>query len=96
MLVMAASVTVGLVRRGVLAAYDVRKRFVVTMVMTVWLVYRSSLGTIGMVQAIAWLIVRSRLWLVLVVGSMLCLLSCGVILLVPVTRSACVIFVWVL
>lgn len=98
MLVMAASVTVGFVRRGILAAHDVREWFVVAMVMTIWLVYRSSLGTFGMVQAVAWLIVRSRLWLrlVLVVGCMLCLLSCSVVLLVPVTRSACMVLVWVL
>lgn len=96
---MAASVTAGLVRCGILAAHDVRERFVITMVMTVWLVYRSSLGPVGMVQAVIWLtVVRSRLWLrlVLVVGCMLCLLSRGVVLLVPVTRSACMVLVWVL
>lgn len=96
---MAASVTAGLVRCGILAAHDVRKWFVVTMVMTVWLVYRSSLGTVWMVQAaVWWIVMRSRLWLrlLLVVGCVLRLLSRGVVLLVPVTRSASMVLVWVL
>lgn len=96
-MVVAASVTAGFVRRRwVLAAYDVRKRFVVTMVMTVWLVYRSSLGTFGVIQPVVRLVVRSRLLrlFVLIVGRVLLLLSCGVVL--PIARSACVVFVWVL
>ena len=94
---MAASVTTGIFcRRGIFAAYDVRVRFVVTMMMTVWLMYRSSLGTLGVVQTVARLVVRSRLRLfVLVVGCVLWLLSSGVVLLIPITRSACVVFVWV-
>lgn len=67
------------------------------MVMTVWLMYRSSLGTLGMVQPVARLVMRSRLrLLVLVVGCVLWLLSSGVVLLVPIARSACVVFVRVL
>lgn len=93
-LVVAASVPVGFVRCWVLAAYDVRELFVVTMVMTVRLVDRSSLGPFGMVQPVAWLVVRSRLRLfVLVVGCVLRLLSRSVILLVLVARSACMVFV---
>lgn len=95
---MAASVTAGIVRsRGILAAHNVREWFVVTVVMTVWLVYRSSLGALGMVQSVTRLVVRSRLrLLVLVVGCVLWLLSSGVVLLVPIARSAAVVFVWVL
>lgn len=96
-MVVAASVTTGFVRRSwVLAAYDVRKRLVVTMVMTVWLVYRSSLGTFRVIQSVVRLVVCSRLLrlFVLVVGCVLLLLSCGIVL--PIARSACVVFVWVL
>lgn len=94
MLVVAASVPVGFVRCWILAAYDVRERFVVTMVMTVRLVDRSSLGTFGVVKPVIWLVVRSRLRLfVLVVGCVLRLLSRSVFLLVLVAGSACVVFV---
>uniref|UniRef100_A0A8D8L0H2 (northern house mosquito) hypothetical protein n=1 Tax=Culex pipiens TaxID=7175 RepID=A0A8D8L0H2_CULPI len=66
------------------------------MVMTVWLVNRSSLGTFGVIQPVVRLVVRSRLLrlFVLIVGRVLLLLSCGVVL--PIARSACVVFVWVL
>lgn len=99
---MAASISAGFVHRGILAAHDMGKRFVVTMVMTICLVYRSSLGTFRMVQAIARLVMGSRLWLfVLVVCSRLrlwlWLLSCGVVvLLIPIARSTGVILVRVL
>lgn len=95
---MAASVTAGFVRRRrILAAYDMRECFMVTVVMTtIWLMNRSSLGTFRVVKSVARLVVRSRLRLfVLVMGCVLLLLSCGVVLLKPITGSACVVFVWV-